>query len=146
DGVVQMIDNCACRRLVVSFASVWWSCQPADMSIDSVAVDPAGNLEANKDYTVTIHGKGFKDGARVAFGRGIRVVEVKVDASGKTLTAKIHVDATADIGSHAVWVSNADCSTITKAAVFEVGDAVTQSEPTRSARKSATRGSAKKEH
>lgn len=145
DGVVQMIDNCACRRLVVSFASVWWSCQPADISIDSVAVDSTGNLEANKDYTVTIHGKGFKDGARVGFGRGIRVVEVKVDASGKTLTAKIHVEATADIGSHAVWVANADCSTITKAGVFDVGEAVAQSEPSRSVRKSAARGGAKRE-
>ncbi len=47
DGTIATIDNCACRRIVLSFGSFWRACQAAQLSVKGVTpVDSSVDLQA----------------------------------------------------------------------------------------------------
>ncbi len=40
DGTVMEIDNCSCRRMVISFANVWWRCEGGKIERESAEEQP----------------------------------------------------------------------------------------------------------
>jgi hypothetical protein len=51
-GVVQLIDNCHCRRNLVIFSNLWWQCTETPLGLD-VKAEPA-NPQAGKAVTVNV--------------------------------------------------------------------------------------------
>lgn len=120
DGAIKKIDNCSCRRLVISFGHFWWQCTSAlDLVLLSFKVtDSADNpVDVNsikqntRNLKIEVSGENFKDGAKVNFGSGVTVKDVNV-TGGSELTAKIDIASDAD-GSRSMTVINPDCSSAT---------------------------------
>ncbi len=124
-GVVQRINNCACRRLAVSFAHLWWQCNPM---IPDIAVELT-ELEPGKEVTLTITGSNLHPNAEVSFGSGISVKSVK-PVDGKALQVTVAVDKNAQPGPRSVVVKNPDCSTATLAGRISVAGTVAAPAPT----------------
>jgi hypothetical protein len=64
DGNIKAIDNCACRRLVMSFSQFWWACTGLQPVIGNV--EPS-TLQGGRTVAVTVTGKNFQCGASAAF-------------------------------------------------------------------------------
>ena len=105
-GIIQSIDNCSCRRIVISFSQFWWQCQLKMVQIKSAAPD---TLEPGKTVTLKINGANFDARATVTAG-DLTVREVKVSTDGTTLSVTVDVPANAT-GTRLVRVTNPDCST-----------------------------------
>lgn len=74
NGCIESIDNCSCRRLVVSFADYWWTCdEMAPMIVDVLVEGGKDNtlMPGTNDVAVKIIGEQFAPNARVSFGRGV---------------------------------------------------------------------------
>ena len=115
DGVIQEIDNCSCRRIVISFGRFWRRCVSDMIIIESVA---QGELkQGEEDHTIIVKGKNlFSDApSMVSLGAGVRVMAVTqpTDPSqiGTELKIKVSVDADAATGSRDLRLINPDCST-----------------------------------
>jgi hypothetical protein len=130
DGVVTRIDNCACRRLVYSLASVRGYCEPTTIAINAVTVTPdtpATALRPGTSATVVTAASGLADGATLSFGPGVSVIDTPTFVKERNqITARIQVDPSATPGPRTVVVTNPDCSTATFKA-----DAMTIAEPER---------------
>jgi Domain of unknown function (DUF4332) len=112
DGTILRIDNCDCRRLVVSFGDFWWHCQsrtepprPDDLS----AADRLKQIEVSR-----IEGIGADQSMRLN-QHGIRTVhDLLVRAAApegrKELAEKINARGGRGIGERELlhWVSRAD--------------------------------------
>jgi hypothetical protein len=96
-GTIQAIDNCSCRRLVVSWASLWWKCQETRVEIGDVAVAPDAPAPGTP-ITVTVKAKQLPPKVGVSLGSGVVVSDVQVDSSGQSLTAKAKIAADASPG------------------------------------------------
>lgn len=115
DGVIQEIDNCSCRRIVISFGWFWRRCVSDTIIIDSV--DPTELKQGEKDQTITVKGKNlFSDApSMVSLGADVRVTAVtRPDQIGNQLTITVSVDADAATGSRDLRLINPDCSTAIK--------------------------------
>jgi Quinohemoprotein amine dehydrogenase, alpha subunit domain III len=108
DGKIISIDNCTCRRLVISFGNFWWQCTGGACKI--VRVTGGGELDqGTKNKTIHVAGDNFQPGAAVDLGAGITVGTVTVD-SPKKLTFTVSVDSHAAPGPRTLTVLNADCT------------------------------------
>ncbi len=110
-GIVQMIDNCACRRLVVSLAPLWWQCtsmMPTITNIDPTELNPGDTA-----VPVTLTGSKFDPKAEVSLGSGISVTNVSASADGTQLQFTVTVDQNVQSGPRNITVKNPDCSTAT---------------------------------
>jgi hypothetical protein len=110
DGTVTAINNCSCRRLVLSFGSFWWMCSGStQVRIKSVAPENSSvNPGAAVDLTVT--GDGFLSGAMPALGSDITVSNVNVPPGGNTLTFTAKASNSAKPGPRKLVVTNPDCT------------------------------------
>ncbi len=112
DGVIQEIDNCSCRRIVISFGRFWLHCVSDLIRIDSVegVLNPGGD-----DQTLTVKGDRLfsNSPSMVSLGAGVRVIDVEQPAgqAGKQLTITVNVDADAATGPRDLRLINPDCST-----------------------------------
>ncbi len=97
DGTIRLIDNCSCRRLVLSAAALWWQCK-SPLAINRVTVDPAGNPKPNSDIRVTIDAMGLPKTLTVDFGQGLTVKDVKVADDQTSVLVTIHVELNAAPG------------------------------------------------
>jgi hypothetical protein len=112
DGTIQTIDNCSCRRLVISFGHFWWKCEGGEVTIDSVKLDGSElkTLTQGEAYEgITIKGKNFQQGAKVSLGEGVTVEDVSVNKNKKELTFSATV-IDAEPGKRSLIVINPDCS------------------------------------
>jgi hypothetical protein len=117
-GSIQTIDNCACRRLVVSFAKHWWTCEARVPTIERVT--PNQVQPASTGLVLTVHGEGFAQGLEAHLGEGIHVEDVTVSADGASFQAKVRIDAEAEPGPRTLTVRNPDCATATLADAVDV--------------------------
>src|SRR6185295_12065900 len=81
DGVITQIDNCECRRRVISFACSTLRCHTDMPKVTSI--DPP-NAAQGADVPITMKGENFKEGMKVSFGPGIIVDQDSghLDATG----------------------------------------------------------------
>lgn len=76
NGCIESIDNCSCRRLVVSFAHYWWTCDETVPRIDGVFVEAREDntlMPGDDRVAVKIIGEHFAPNARVNFGPGVNL-------------------------------------------------------------------------
>jgi hypothetical protein len=123
DGSIAQIDNCSCRRLVVSFCTAWWQCTDTltvsgVTSAAAVAAGTSVQIPADgSQKTITVTGKNLEadSNAVYSFGPGITVT-VQPPTSGPTTgltTVQLTVSAATGTAQTAynLTVRNADCST-----------------------------------
>jgi hypothetical protein len=120
-GTIQQIDNCSCRRIVLSLCRFWWQ-SSSTLTVKGVT-DAQGNpapVQVTADGTtqvpLTVNGTNLETGPGViySFGPGITVT-----VSGQTSTLQtglssvsltVTAQTTAVPGNYNLTVVNADCS------------------------------------
>ena len=109
DGTITLIDNCDCRRIVVSFADCWESCS------EKVKIEKAGPSDPNQPLTpgaksvpVAIAGSGFQEKATIHVSEGFTTDNVVFKSKEITLT--VNVDPDVKPGDYVITVVNPDCS------------------------------------
>jgi hypothetical protein len=112
DGVIQEIDNCSCRRIVISFGRFWWKCASDMITIENV--DPRELTQGGVAQTLTVTGTNLfsNSPSMVNLGDGVIVTDVEPQGQGGAeLIITVNVDATAATGSRNLRLINPDCST-----------------------------------
>jgi len=120
DGSIAQIDNCSCRRHVLSFSSFWWKCSGTLSGIslsDPNKKVPAGTafpIEAGdqKATEITVTGTNLDQDASFTFGDGVKIV---TDTSAwkttnQAITLSVTADQDAQPGNRPLIVVNSDCS------------------------------------
>lgn len=108
-GSITAIDNCVCRRMVVSFSRMWWQCKTGTVTITKV--QPDFLTQGDQKATIQMTGSGLQQDTRVDFGSGVEVLDSKFDQSKEVLTVVVNVSDTAQVGPRRIAATNADCST-----------------------------------
>jgi hypothetical protein len=113
DGTITAIDNCSCRRMVVSFSDFWWRCAGGRVLIDRVAVTSKGDVVPGAtDVRVVAKGENLSADADAELGEGARVTAKTATANGRTLTLMVDIDEDAAAGERTLTVTGDDCSTM----------------------------------
>ena len=124
DGTILSIDNCSCRRLIVSFGNFWWKCS-ADQSVGQLAADASNKpLKPNVSTPLIFSGKGIQQNAKVALGSDINISGVTISSAGDSISFTAQPNANADTSSpRELVVTNPDCTwvTLTGAVTFDSG-------------------------
>jgi len=141
DGEVCKIDNCRNRRLVVSFADVWWRCAevpttptptppPTNAEIIEEALDPIiiavdpPVLKAGEEKIVIVKGRNFKVGSKVDFGvptkSRISLKEIE-SITENEIRVRIKVWANAHLGDRDISVTNPGRPSISTSGLFKIG-------------------------
>lgn len=105
NGVVQEIDNCSCRRIVVSFSRVWRQC--VSFTLDAVPLA----LEENKpNQTLRLSGTNLISDPlpQINLGAGVKVNSVVADGTQLVIGVDV-ADKTAGVRN--LRVTLPDCST-----------------------------------
>jgi hypothetical protein len=105
DGVISKIDNCACRRLVLSHANFWWNCEPP-AQID--AVQDGGDIQRGEERVIRVESdKPFPEKTKVEVGAGVFVEaeRVKRDPNNdKVLLVPVKVEQNAATGARPITI------------------------------------------
>jgi len=127
DGCVTAIDNCACRRNVMSFGGFWWACTGALTLLDAA---PEGGVDlmrlepASGPFTANITlgaGQVLPKGAVASLGAGITVTAfVQPDLDQPKAPLTFSLDAGARPGPRTLVVKADDCTVATLAGRFAV--------------------------
>lgn len=120
-GTIQQIDNCSCRRIVLSLCKFWWQSTSA-LTVTGVT-DAKGNpapvqvtADGQTQVSLRVNGTNLETGPGVtySFGSGITVsvagqtstLQTGLSSVSLTVTAQ----TTANPGTYNLTVKNADCS------------------------------------
>jgi len=120
DGSIAQIDNCSCRRLVLSFATFWWKCTGTLSGLQ--VSDPTGNalkppIPINADgktsVQIQVTGTNLNKDAVFTFGDGLTIT---TDTSQwipthQVITLAVVAAASAQPGNRPLIVVDKDCST-----------------------------------
>jgi hypothetical protein len=121
DGTVTAVDNCACRRLVLSLAAFWWRCQTSKLAVSKVTATPAGPYPAGtKGIVVEVEGTSIDQEASVSLGEGVRATVQEVASDGHTMKLSVRVLKSAKPGDRTLTVTNPDCTIATAAKALTV--------------------------
>jgi quinohemoprotein amine dehydrogenase alpha subunit-like protein len=125
DGNITSIDNCSCRRLVISFGNFWWQCTDTASTAGAVTVDKVeapDRLTPGATGNVTVLGKNLDSVASVSFGDGVEVKPITPEPA--KIVAEITVQATAQPGPRAMVLTDKAGKTIeVKNAISIIGNA-----------------------
>ena len=119
NGTITAIDNCICRRMVVSLAQVWWRCEGGKIEVRSVTATVAGRQVAEvehgqTDVSIDVRGANFRSegdvNPRVNLGSGVTIGRVDVSAGGDALTVSVSINPDAALGPRTLTIINPDCS------------------------------------
>jgi len=113
DGTISAIDNCSCRRMVVSFAGFWWRCGGAATNLDTVTVSTKGPyLPGMKSIRLVAKGTDLRPDASVSLGPGTALRIAGVADEGATMRLDADIDPDATPGDRTLTITDADCSTV----------------------------------
>jgi hypothetical protein len=110
NGRILAIDNCSCRRMIVTFATVWGTCTSGGLRINDVVIDPA-DVKPGEEYTVTIHGANFQQNTKIELGDWASISNSTITAT--VIKFSLAIDSNAPIGDHTFVLTNPDCSLAT---------------------------------
>jgi hypothetical protein len=122
DGRITKIDNCSCRRMIVSLAHLWWRCESSDPAIAVVTTTGEGKTadgyrRGHKDIKVTVEGSDIDQDAVADWGQGVQVTEHTVDDDGtgttKGMTLTVAIADDAQPGPRTLTITNPDCAIAT---------------------------------
>jgi hypothetical protein len=122
DGTITAIDNCSCRRNVLSAATLWWRCA-VPMSVTAVSVTTDGPYTPGAQGIVLhVEGVDLSDDVIAALGPGVTVTSVARDDQGNLdVTVDIADDATP--GDRTLTLTRPDCSMVSWAKALAVAKA-----------------------
>jgi len=105
DGVISRIDNCACRRMVLSHASFWWHCE-APLQVEKI--EDGGDVQRGEERVIRIEAaKPFPEATRVEAGKGVIVnaALVKRDPNNeRVLLVPVKVEPDAAVGARPITI------------------------------------------
>jgi len=93
DGKITKINNCACRRMVLSFSQFWWSCQGPNPTITQFTADPV--TAGTSGVSMKVIGRNFRCGATASFDSPNFVVEAAKVQDPQTMMLTVDVLAAA---------------------------------------------------
>ena len=153
DGNVVKIDNCVCRRLVVSLAGVWWQCsqaaqQPApspspqpspqpgptpapgtSRPVKVEAIKAQATLAPGVRSMVEMKGENLDRVAKISFGEGVNVAAPQI-TGGEKLVAEITVVRRAQAGKRTMVLRDSGGNTLLeKEGAIEIMPAATPPRP-----------------
>lgn len=150
DGTIAQIDNCSCRRMVISYANFWWKCTgtlsltgvegPATNPTPPVPVPINGN-----SVTLIVHGTNLESDPRATYSFGPGVTVAVNTPAGTALTSvslTLTASVNAALGLHNLVVQNADCSTAMLANVIQIVTTWSAGQPSPAPTGGATRPAA----
>jgi hypothetical protein len=105
DGSITSIDNCKCRRIVLSFAGYWRGCENGKLRID--IPQPLEVRQGDKNVNMAIPAPGVHADAEVNLGSGIQV-KSRQHTNTVPLSVTFDVDDAAPLGMHTLTVVNPD--------------------------------------
>lgn len=118
DGTILSIDNCQCRRIVLSFGGFWRQCRPGMVSITGVAAAPGSKIDPKKipqgstaPVVVTFDPKTVISSGgtlQADIGPGTTSKVESFQSSPPSATLTIVVDATAAPGPRTLTVITSD--------------------------------------
>jgi hypothetical protein len=136
DGTIAQIDNCTCRRMVLSFANFWWRCT-GTLSTLVVTDQTTGNkippslpisitAGVTTQTAISVTGNNLDAKATYILGEGITVTnttDLTKWVAGNPVTLNVQAIAGAAPGNRTLIVVNPDCSTAILANVINVAGA-----------------------
>jgi hypothetical protein len=119
DGTITAVDNCSCRRLVVSLAPLWRRCQPSQLAITKAEATPPGpHTPGQADIELNVTGSKIAQGASVNAGQGVKITAQQVEADGTAMKLTVRILKSAQPGDRDLTITNPDCTLATAAAVL----------------------------
>lgn len=142
DGEIVEIDNCECRRIVISFGNYALGCHTDKPTLAQINPNTAQVGDQNKSLTLT--GTNFKDGMKVTMGKGIQVrYPGNPTANGTQYIIEITVNQNAPLGRRTIRLINPDCATATFPDKFTVEGEVPIWTPAETETETESRGAGK---
>lgn len=125
DGRITAIDNCSCRRMIVTPAHLWWRCATSQPSITTVETKVNGEpvTEVPRGQAgVEVHAMGAYIGsdATADLGQGISVTDHNVAADGTSMDLTVTVLDSAQPGIRDLTITNSDCAIATSPGALTV--------------------------
>src|SRR5262245_23663285 len=111
DGIIQEIDNCSCRRIVISFGRFWWRCASEMISISNVNPTDLEQGDVRKPLTITGTNLLSDPKPTVSLGAGVKVTIVEPATDRSRLNVTVDVDQNAATGPRDLRITKPDCST-----------------------------------
>jgi hypothetical protein len=118
DGSIAQIDNCSCRRHVLSFSTFCWKCTDTLSSI--VVTDPNNKsktpipveTDGTTEVDILVSGTGIDAAAHFTFGDGVTITNKTTSGVAPNLkfTLALTADPSAQPGNRPLIVVNPDCS------------------------------------
>jgi hypothetical protein len=135
DGSIAQIDNCTCRRLVVSLSTTWWQAQcQGSTTVVKTVTSPGSTTtpvpvpaDGQTAVTLTVAGANLEIGPGVTYSVGSGIT---VNVSGQTgslqtglssVTLTVIAQTTASSGNYNLTIVNADCSVVIFGNAINVG-------------------------
>ena len=115
NGAVKSIDNCSCRRIVVSHANHWWRCRP--MRIDQVK---EREVEVGTSREIVVQGEHFLEGVKATTTAADIVIVDTARESRNAIKVTMNIAEKVRPGSYPLTIENPDCNAITLQQAFEV--------------------------
>jgi hypothetical protein len=123
DGTITGIDNCSCRRMVMSFAGFWWRCTTTMTKLDTVAVSTKPPyLPGTGPIRIVAKGAQLRADAGVTLGPGVSVTIAEVTPDGGTMRLDAQIAGDAAAGDRTLTIVNADCSSVSWPAALSVSE------------------------
>ena len=120
DGNITAVDNCGCRRMVVSLADAWWKCTTSQLTLSKVEVTPAGPYTPGQQgIKLTVTGTAIDSGATADLGPGVRVTG-KLFQNATTIDFTVRILKSARKGDRNLVVTNPDCRMATSAKALTI--------------------------
>ena len=120
DGTITAVDNCDCRRMVVSLAEAWWKCTTSQLTVTGVKRDPGGDYtRGQQGIKLTVSGGAIDPGATADLGPGVKVTG-RQHKSATEIVYTVRILKSAQKGERDLTVTNPDCRIATSKKVFKI--------------------------
>jgi hypothetical protein len=122
DGTVKQIDNCSCRRLVLSFSQFWWMCACAAPTI--TAANPSTVNADGNDVDIVVTGQNFRCG--VTFAADPLLIKNTTWQDAKTAKLTINAPLGTPAKQYDLTATNLNGTHATKTAITVVAAAASK--------------------
>jgi Quinohemoprotein amine dehydrogenase, alpha subunit domain III len=108
-GNITAVDNCGCRRMVVSLAEAWWKCTTSQLTVTGVQGDPAGDYSRGQQgIKLKVTGTAIDQDATADLGPGVKVTS-KQYTNPTTIEFTVRILKSAQKGERDLTITNPDC-------------------------------------